>query len=123
MPKRMEEMFTRAWNDLLARDGGPLHLRLFDRIHSGVPDRRAQTPRCVAGGLRPGSSPGWGGQGVLRVDCDGPVVRLILKASMLPAGRPSARTVRCLPGGKGPTGRFFSGQNDGGDVADHVTHG
>jgi hypothetical protein len=29
MPKRMEEMFTRAWNDLLARDSGPLHLRLF----------------------------------------------------------------------------------------------
>ena len=25
----MEEMFTRAWNDLLARDSGPLHLRLF----------------------------------------------------------------------------------------------
>ena len=29
MAKRMEEMFTRAWNDLLARDSGPLHLRLF----------------------------------------------------------------------------------------------
>jgi hypothetical protein len=29
MPKRMEEMFTRAWNDLLARDSGPLHFRLF----------------------------------------------------------------------------------------------
>ena len=25
----MEEMFTRAWNDLLARDSGPLHFRLF----------------------------------------------------------------------------------------------
>src|SRR3954464_13205125 len=29
MPKLMEEMFARAWNDLLARDSGPLHLRLF----------------------------------------------------------------------------------------------
>ena len=29
MPKRMEEMFTRGWNDLLARDSGPLHFRLF----------------------------------------------------------------------------------------------
>jgi len=29
MPKRMEEIFTRAWNDLLARDSGPLHFRLF----------------------------------------------------------------------------------------------
>ncbi len=25
----MEEMFTRAWNNLLARDSGPLHFRLF----------------------------------------------------------------------------------------------
>jgi hypothetical protein len=25
----MEETFTRAWNDLLARDSGPLHFRLF----------------------------------------------------------------------------------------------
>jgi hypothetical protein len=25
----MEEMFTRAWDDLLARDSGPLHLRLI----------------------------------------------------------------------------------------------
>jgi hypothetical protein len=29
MPKRMEEIFTRAWNNLLARDSGPLHFRLF----------------------------------------------------------------------------------------------
>ena len=29
MPKGMEEMFTRAWNDLFARDSGPLHFRLF----------------------------------------------------------------------------------------------
>src|SRR3954469_6227037 len=29
MPKHMEEMFTRAWNDLLARDSGPFHFRLF----------------------------------------------------------------------------------------------
>src|SRR3954453_20099254 len=28
-PSRMEETFTRAWNDLLARDSGPLHFRLF----------------------------------------------------------------------------------------------
>ncbi len=25
----MEEMFTRAWDNLLARDSGPLHFRLF----------------------------------------------------------------------------------------------
>jgi hypothetical protein len=29
MPKHMEELFSRAWNNLLARDSGPLHLRLF----------------------------------------------------------------------------------------------
>jgi hypothetical protein len=29
MLKRMEEMFTRAWDDLLARDSGPLHFRLI----------------------------------------------------------------------------------------------
>src|SRR5437763_5524886 len=29
MPKRMEETFTRAWNDLLARVSGPFHFRLF----------------------------------------------------------------------------------------------
>ena len=29
VPNRMEEMFTRAWDNLLARDSGPLHFRLF----------------------------------------------------------------------------------------------
>jgi hypothetical protein len=29
MPKRMEEFFTRAWENLLARDSGPLHFRLI----------------------------------------------------------------------------------------------
>jgi hypothetical protein len=29
MAKRMEEMFTRAWDNLLARDSGPLHFRLI----------------------------------------------------------------------------------------------
>jgi hypothetical protein len=29
MAKRMEEMFTRAWENLLARDSGPLHFRLI----------------------------------------------------------------------------------------------
>jgi hypothetical protein len=29
MPKRMEEIFTRAWENLLARDSGPLHFRLI----------------------------------------------------------------------------------------------
>jgi hypothetical protein len=29
MAKRMEEIFTRAWDNLLARDSGPLHLRLI----------------------------------------------------------------------------------------------
>ena len=29
MPKRMEEIFTRAWDNLLARDSGPLHFRLI----------------------------------------------------------------------------------------------
>jgi hypothetical protein len=29
MPRRMEEMFIRAWDNLLARDSGPLHFRLI----------------------------------------------------------------------------------------------
>jgi hypothetical protein len=48
----MEEMFTRAWDDLLARDSGPLHLRLILQplvatilaVRAGWADARAGRP-------------------------------------------------------------------------------
>jgi hypothetical protein len=52
MPKRMEEMLARAWDNLLARDSGPLHFRLFLQplvatilaIRAGWADARAGRP-------------------------------------------------------------------------------
>ena len=48
----MEEMFTRAWNDLIARDSGPFHVRLiiqpvvatFLAIRAGWADARDGRP-------------------------------------------------------------------------------
>ncbi|MBL8825192.1 MAG: hypothetical protein JNJ77_21575 [Planctomycetia bacterium] len=48
----MEELFSRGWQELLARDSGPLHLRLilqpvvatFFAIRSGIKDARKARP-------------------------------------------------------------------------------
>src|SRR5947199_4046383 len=52
MPKRMEEIFTRAWDNLIARGSGPLHFRLvlqplvatFLAIRAGWADAWAGRP-------------------------------------------------------------------------------
>jgi hypothetical protein len=60
----MQEMFSRGWNELIARDSGPLHVRLILQpvvativaIRSGLKDAREGRPVFFWAGVR-GSTP------------------------------------------------------------------